>query len=199
MKTVRLFAVSAVFAAIFAVSAFAQVTTGKIGLINTYDFEDEKEGITKYVNANKSLEAEFKPAIDELQKMAATMSALQKELQGYEEMAKKGVKLPIAEAEVSKKIEQLERMSREAKFKEEDLKGRYERRRQVVLGPIQQDIGAAIDEFTKKNGFAIMLDIAKLGEQAVILSLDPAADVTKQFIQFYNARPATAATTTVPK
>lgn len=201
MKTLRLIAVSVVFAAIFAVSALAQTTTasGKIGLINTLNFDDDKAGITKYVTALNSLETEFKPISTELQTMGTNIQALQKELQGYQDIVSKGGKIPIAEADVQKKLESLDKMQREYKFKEDDAKVRYERRRQIVLAPIQQDIGTAIQEFTKKNGYTIMLDVAKLGEAGVILGMDEAADVTKQFIAFYNARPATTATTNIPK
>lgn len=200
MRTFRLIAVSVVFAAIFAVSALAQTTTaGKIGLINTLAFDDDKAGITKYVTALNSLETEFKPVSTELQTMANNIQALQKELQGYQDIVAKGGKIPIAEADVQKKLESLDKLQREYKFKEDDAKVRYERRRQVVLAPIQQDIGNAIQEFTKKNGYVIMLDVAKLDNAGMILGLDEAADVTKQFITFYNARPATTATTNVPK
>jgi hypothetical protein len=50
MRTFRLIAVSFIFAAIFAVSAFAQAPAadGKVGLINSLAFDD-KEGITKYI------------------------------------------------------------------------------------------------------------------------------------------------------
>src|SRR5690242_7802496 len=117
MKTVRLLAVSVFFAAIFAVSAFAQTTpAGKIGLINTQAFDDDKAGITKYVTALNSLETEFKPTFTELQTMQTSIVALQKELQGYQDIVSKGGKIPIAEADVQKKLESLDKMQREYKF-----------------------------------------------------------------------------------
>ena len=64
-----------------------------------------------------------------------------------------------------------------------------------MLGPIRLDIGNAIQEFTKKNGYVMIFDITKLNQ--AILGLDETADVTKQFITYYNARPATTAV--VPK
>lgn len=116
-------------------------------------------------------------------------------MQGYQDIVSKGGKVPIAEADIQKKLESLDKMQREYKFKEEDAKARFERRRQVVLGPILQDIGNAIQEFTKKNGYVLIIDLAK-DQTGIILGLDEAADVTKQFIVFYNARPATTATVT---
>jgi Skp family chaperone for outer membrane proteins len=196
MRTFRLIAASAVFAAIFAVAAFAQ-TAGKIGLINTQEFDNDKSGITKYVAGMNSLEAEFKPVGAELQTLATKIQTLDKEIAGYREIIQKGGKVPISDADLTKKLEDLDKMQREYKFKQEDAKARYERRQLAIMGPIRQDIGNAIQEFTKKNGYVIMLDVAKLDSAGLILGLDETADVTKAFITFYNARPATTAV--VPK
>ena len=194
MKTFRLIAASAIFAAIFAVSAFAQTTASKIGLINTLAFDDEKVGITKYVAAMNSLDAEFKTVYTELQTLATKIQALQKEIAGYQDIINKGGKIPIADADLQKKLEDYDKSGREYKFKEEDAKARIANRERIVMGPIRADIGNALQEFTKKNGFVMMLDIAKLDSAGLILGLDETADVTKQFIIFYNARPATTAT-----
>jgi Skp family chaperone for outer membrane proteins len=196
MRTFRLIAVSVVFAAIFAVSALAQTATAKIGLINTQAFDDDKAGITKYVAAMNSLETEFKPLSAELQTLGTKIQALQKEIQTLQEQLQKAT-VPVNQTTVNAKLEEYDKLTREYKFKEEDAKARYQRREAAVMGPIRQDIGNAIQEYTKKNGYVLMLDVAKLDSAGVLLGLDETADVTKQFIVFYNARPATTAV--VPK
>ena len=113
MKTFRLIAASAIFAAIFAVSAFAQTTASKIGLINTLAFDDEKVGITKYVAAMNSLDAEFKTVYTELQTLATKIQALQKEIAGYQDIINKGGKIPIADADLQKKLEEYDKSGRE--------------------------------------------------------------------------------------
>ena len=58
---------SFVFASIFAVAAFGQTPPAtKIGWIDTAQFADEKEGVTKYNNALKALDTEMKPRVTEL-------------------------------------------------------------------------------------------------------------------------------------
>lgn len=193
MRTFRLIAISAFLAAVFAVSAFAQ-TTGKIGVINTQAFDDDKAGITKYVAGLNSLEAEFKPVFTELQTLGTKIQALQKEIQTLQEQAQKGT-VPVKPETVNAKLEEYDKLTREYKFKEEDAKARYQRRELAVMGPIRQDIGNAIQEFTKKNGYVLIIDLSK-DNTGIILGLDETADVTKQFITFYNARPATTATVT---
>lgn len=195
MKTLRLIAVSFAFAVVFAISAFAQTTapTGKIALIDTRYF-DSKEGITKYVNAMNALDTEFKPDNTALQTLAGKIKTLQTEIQTFQKQVQDG-KVPVDEKTVNAKLEEYDKLTREYKFKEEDAKVRYQRREQAVMGPIRQDIGKALDDFAKKNGYSLILDGAKLDSAGLILAFDTNSDVTKEFITFYNARPATAATT----
>jgi outer membrane protein len=196
MRTFRLIAVSVVFAAIFAVSALAQApTASKIGLINTSAFDDTKAGITKYINAVNTLNTEFKPLATELDNMATKINALQKEIEILRKQAQEG-KVPVNQATANAKLEEYDKLTREYKFKQDDAKVKYNRRQEAVLGPIRQDIGNAIQEFAKKNGYTIILDVAKLAQAALILGVDERADVTKQFIAFYNTRPTTTATVT---
>lgn len=196
MKTLRLITVGFVFAAVFAVSALAQTPTtavSKIGLINTLAF-DSKEGITKYVNAMNALEKEFQPDNTALQTMGNKIKTLQTEIQTFQKQIQDG-KVPVDEKTVNAKLEEYDKLTREYKFKEDDAKARFQRREQAVMNPIRQDIGKAIQEFASQKGFTIILDGAKLENAGLLLALDEKSDVTKEFISFYNTRPATAATT----
>jgi len=197
MKTFRLIAVSFLFAAIFAISAFAQApaATSKIGVINTLAFDDAKAGITKYVNAMNSLETEFKPVGTDLTTMGTKIQALQTEIQKLQDSAQSNSAVPIKPETVNAKLEEYDKLGREYKFKQEDAKARFERRRQAVLGPILQDIGNAMQDFAKQRGFTLILDGAKMEDAGILLAFDDKVDVTKDFITFYNARPAGTATT----
>lgn len=204
MKTFRLLAASLFFAAIFAVSAFAQATTVKVGLINTLAFDDDKAGITKYTTAMNSLETEFKKDGTDLDAMATKINSLQAELEAMQkQLQDPAPKVPIdknaIQATFNTKYAEYEKSTREYKFKQEDAKVRYDRRRQTVMGPVLLDIGKAMQEFAKQKGYTIILDGAKLEDAALLLAIgDDKIDVTKDFITFYNARPATTATTTTP-
>lgn len=206
MKRVSLFFVSLVFAAVFTVSTFAQTGAGgaqsvgpaKIGIINTFAFGDEKAGITKYINAVKAINTEFTPTQTELETMNTKLSNLAKEIQVFRDQASTG-KVPIDEKTVQAKVDEAEKLQRDLKFKQEDAKARYEKRQQAVIGPVMQDIGKALQDFAKQKGFTLLLDIAK-DEVGLVLAVgDEKIDVTKDFITFYNARPATTATTATPR
>lgn len=205
MKRVSLSIVSVVFAAVFAVSSFAQNSGAaqpagpvKIGIINTFAFGDEKAGITKYINALKAINTEFTPTQTELDTMNTRLTNLAKEIQVFRDQASTG-KVPIDEKTVQAKVDEAEKLQRDLKFKQEDAKARYEKRQQVVIGPVMQDIGKALQDFAKQKGFTLLLDIAK-DEVGLVLAVgDEKIDVTKDFITYYNARPATTATTATPR
>ena len=205
MKTLRMFAVGLMFAALFAVSAFAQTTpgtqpaaTGKIGLINVLDFDNEKAGITKYRNALNTIDAEFKKDSDDLRASGTKLQALGKEI----ETLRKAGSAPVPASTINAKLEEYQTLDTSMKRQQEDLKARYNRRYQAVVGPVYGDILKALTEFAKQKGYAVILDGAKLEEAGILMGFDEKYNVTAEFIQFYNARPAGAAattTTTTPK
>ncbi len=202
MKTFRLITAGFFFAAVFAVSTFAQTAAaGKIAVINTLAFDVDKVGITKYVTASNTLDNEFKPVQTELQTMATKLQALQTEIQNLQKTAAASTSgVPVGLTNLQAKATQYEEMGRQFKFKQEDAKAKYDNRRGVVLGPVLQDIGKAMQEFAKQKGYMMILDGAKLDESGLILAIgDDKVDVTKEFITFYNARPAGTASTATPR
>ncbi len=194
MKLFRLTAFVYIFTAIFAISVFAQTTqTGKVAVIDTRAF-DNKTGITRYFNAMESVDKEFATVTTQIQALATRYENLRKEIQVLQEQAQKNPAVPIKPETVSAKVDEYEKLGREIKFKQEEAKASYDRRRQVVMEPILLDIGKAMDEFATQKGYALILDSGKLDEAGVILAINKTADVTEEFIKFYNARPAGSAT-----
>lgn len=204
MKTVRLLAVSFIFAAIFAVSAFAQAGgqpgTAKIVVIDTGAFAgDEKglNGINKFITAMKSLNDEFKVVQTELDTMSNRLQTLAAEI---EKMRNPPQGVPVNTSTLQTKIDEAQTLDRDLKRKQEDAQSKYERRRQVVMGPLMQDISKSLQDFAKLKGYDLILDAARLDAQQMILGFVPdRVDVTKEFIIYYNARPAGAATASAPK
>ena len=196
MKTIRLIAANFIFTAVFAVSAFAQAQdAGKIGLVNTFAFEDPKSGITKLVTASNSIETEFKQPAAELETLLRRIQALQGEIKIIQDQLANpntpaAVDKTKLQASGQAKATEYEKLGRDFKFKQEDIKARLDSRRQVVVGPIYQDVMKALQEYTVKNGFAVILDGAKLEEAQILMGFNSKYDVTKEFITFYNARPA---------
>lgn len=196
MKSLRLIITGLLFTFVFAVSAFAQTTapTGKLGLIDTRYFDNGKDGILKYSAAMDSVIKEFEVENNEMKTMATKLQTLEKEIAALRDQLSKP-NSPIKPEAVNAKIEEYDKLAREFKFKQEDGKVRFARREQAVMTPIRQDISKAMQEFAKQKGFSLVLDISKIADAGLILAFDEKVILTQEFIKFYNARPATAATT----
>lgn len=205
MRTVRLTAISFVFAALFAVSAYAQAgaAPAKVMFINTNAFAS-KEGIKKYADLKVKLETEFKPLQTELTNSRTRLQTLMTEIKGLEDKlnAPANTAVPIKrddlERQYRNKAEEAQTLDTDIKRKAEDGQKKFERRQMELLSPISEDIGIAMEEFAKKNGYTVIMDSSKLFETGVLLVSDEKSDVTKEFITFYNARPATTAAVTRP-
>lgn len=200
MKRLSLIAASFVFAVVFAASAFGQAQPSaapfKMAVINTAAFDD-KDGITRYTAAMNSLETEFAPAQKEIQDMMTKYQALGAEI---EKLRNPNPGVPINQQSLQAKVDEFQTLETTIKRKQEDGKARFEKRQAAVLNPILQEIGKALQDYSQQKGYAIILDAAKLDGAGLILAFDPAkVDVTKDFITFFNARPATTATTAAPK
>ena len=205
MKRFSFIAASFIFAAITAVSAFGQTggaaTTAapfRMAVIDTGAF-DTKEGITRYATAMNALEAEFKPLETEIQGLATKYQTLGAEIKKLQDQAAAGT-VPIDQKTAQAKVEEYQNLELTIKRKQEDAKARSARREPQVMGPIRAEIGKALQDFANQKGYALILDAAKLDGAGLILAFDAAkVDVTKDFITFFNARPATTATTTTPR
>lgn len=195
MRTMRLLLVTAFMLTLFAVGASAQAA--KFGVINTSAFGAEKEGITRYVAAVTALNAEFTPLNTEIRTMATKLQGLAKEIEDINKLIQQkpdAVDRRAAQA----KVDEAEKLDREIKFKQEEGKARFEKRQAAVLSPIMGDIFKAVQEYAKSKGLTMVFDLVKLEESGALLGLDEKSDITKEFITFYNARPA-ATTAATPK
>ncbi len=196
MKRFSFIAFGLFLAAIFTVSASAQTAAaGKMVWIDTQAFADEKEGITRFVNAFKALGTEARPKEQELVNIQNKVAAIAEDLRKMQA----NPAVPIDRNVAQTKQDEGQRLQREFEFKKKEYDAFVEKRTGEVLGPINQDIGRAISDFAKQKGYAAVMDIDKLVQAGAILYLEPSADVTKEFITFYNARPAGSATASNPR
>lgn len=214
MNFFRSIAAALFFAAIFAASTFAQTAgapaaqpaaaTGntRIGVLDTGAFGDEKLGITRYVTAYKQLQTELKPRADKLNGMNTRLQTLAKDYENLEKQAQTagGVVSPQALATKRSEAEELNLQVKQEKESYDLAAGKVYQR---VVSPISTDISRAIQEYAAAKGFALILDLDKLIDRqngnTPILALTKSADVTEDFIKFYNSRPAGTATTAAPK
>ena len=202
MNTVRFFAAVALLtAAAFCVSAqqtkpatpaappatapqTVAVPDSKMALIYSDMFLDQKTGIARFNSLLGTLNREFQPRQAELQGLQQRIATLTKEIEDTQTVAD-----PNA---IRQKREQLAQLNTEFKRKGEDAEAAYNKRRQEIFFPLQQDIGKALEAFAKARGITVIVD----GSQVPMVYAAESLDITKAFIADFNSKnPATASVT----
>jgi outer membrane protein len=93
---------------------------------------------------------------------------------------------------IRQKRDQLAQLSTEFKRKGEDAEAEYNKRRQVIFTPLQQDIGKALEAFAKARGITVIVDASQV---PLVYAADN-IDITRAFIADFNSKnPATASVT----
>jgi len=166
------------------------IPSGKIAVIYSEAFQDPTNGIAKFAATITKLNAEFKPIQDELTQTAARLRTMQDEINKMQQGN------PAATPQqIQAKIDQFDDQKKSYDRKGEDAKANYAKRRADLLGPLQEEIGRALDTFGKAHGIMMILD----GSQLPLVYTADGIDVTKAFIAEYNSKnPATTAATPRP-
>lgn len=164
--------------------ASAAVPDSKMAMIYSDAFLDPKTGIAKFTTLLNTLNREFQPRQAELSNLQTRITTLNKEISDTQAVADPNT--------IRQKREQLDQAQIEYKRKGEDAETAYNKRRQDIFLPLQQDIGKALEAFAKARGITVIVD----GSQVPVVYAAEAIDVTRAFINEFNAKnPATAAVT----
>ena len=199
MKLVRFTAAAVVLGALLTVNALAQQPTGaarpaaaapatrptlegKIAVIQTEAFMDDKEGIRRIIAAMQGVDREFQPRRTEIQQLETRYNALVKEINDTKSVAD--------QATLTRKADEAETIKKSIDRKREDGQRDLEKRMGEVLNPLQGDVYKALDAYAKERGIAIIIDASRVP----VLYATDTVDITRDFIASYNQRnPATAA------
>jgi len=172
-----------------AATASAQLPTAKMAVIYTDMFLDAKTGIAKFTIVLNKLNGEFQKVKDEITQMQQRATALEAEINKLRE-APAGT--PIDQRSLQTKIDQLEQLKKDIQRKAEDAQAAYNRRRQELFNPLQEEIAKALEVFAKARGITAIIDAA----QVPLLYAAENIDITRAFITEFNTKnPATAVTT----
>jgi outer membrane protein len=175
-----------------ATPATVALPISKMAVIYTDMFLDQKTGIAKFNSVITKLNAEFVGLKNEIQGMQTRAQTLEDEI-GKLQNAPAGT--PIDQRSLQAKIDQLEQLKKDLQRKSEDAQASYTRRRQELFGPLQDEIGKALEAFAKARGINVIIDAA----QVPLLYAADSIDITRAFITDFNSKnPVTAATTTTP-
>jgi outer membrane protein len=165
--------------------ATVAVPDSKMAVIYSDAFLDSKTGIAKFTSLMNTLTREFQPRQSELTNLQTRINTLTKEINDTQAVADPNT--------IRQKQDQLGQAQVELKRKGEDAEAAYNRRRQEIFLPLQQDIGKALEAFAKARGITVIVD----GSNVPFAYAADNIDITRAFINEFNSKnPATAAVTT---
>lgn len=166
--------------------AVANVPVSKVAVIYSEAFQDEKNGIARFIVLVTKLNAEFQTVQNDLNQTAQKLKQLQADIS-------KSTSLPPAQ--VQAKIDQLDQQKKDYQRRGEDARASFQRRRQELLAPLQEDIGNALDAYAKAHGITMIID----GSQVPLVYASDSIDITRAFISDYNIKNPGSASATTPK
>ena len=160
------------------------VPDGKIAIIDSDAFSDQKGGIQRLVAAFQTVEREFKPRRDELQTMRTRYEGLVKQANDTKTVADQKSLASLAD--------QAETLKKDIERRQEDGQRALEKRVGELTGPIFEDVGKALQAFAGSRGITLVFDVSKTGNAMMVVN--NAVDITDAFVADYNQRnPASTA------
>ncbi len=162
------------------------VPVSKVAVIFSEAFQDPKAGIARFAVLLTRLNGEFQKTQDDLNQLAQKVSQLNDDLNKTRNIADPKV--------TQQKIGQLDQLKKDYQRRAEDAQAAYQKRRAEILGPLQDDVGKALDAYAKSHGITIIIDGSQV--QGIVYASET-IDITKAFISDYNIKnPATVSVTT---
>ena len=188
MKLFRISVAAIVFAA-FGILAFTQTrpgatpatpanrpaaAPGNIAVIDSAAFSNDKAGITRVMNAMKTLEAKFQPLRTELRGMRDRLTTARADIEKKRAIQDQRM--------TAQQIEAADQLELQIKRKAEDAQASYQKESLAALEPLQKDILTALTAYSQSKGITLLIDINRV---PVVYSA-PTIDITKDFIADYN-------------
>lgn len=173
-KLTFLLAAITTMASIASAQAPVQTAPAKVGVINSEMFSNPNGGITRLINAFKTLDNEFKPKRDEITQLRTRFESIQQ------------IPPNTPAAQLASRREQAETLQIEIQRKQEDARVAYAKRLSALTDPIRVSILAALEAFGKQRGIDVLIDRSKFPDGVFVLN--PTADLTATFIRDFNSR-----------
>jgi len=159
-------------------------------LIYSEAFLDAKTGIARFNTLVTTLNREFQPRQAELQTMQQRITALN------DEVSKLQTGVGVVDAKsLQSKMDTLEALKKDYQRKGEDAQAAYNKRKQEIFQPLQDDIGKALEAYAKQRNINVIID----GSAVPLVYAADSIDITRAFINEFNSKnPATASITPQP-
>jgi len=155
----------------------------RVAWVNSNAFVAEEGGIKQLVRNIKELELEFSGTESELSLLSEKLRTIAGEFQKLQASPDASSEANVAAIQ-AKQTEGLT-LQRELQQKQQQAQQAFGQAQQAKQGPVFAEIGKALAAFSKERQLGFIFDIAKLGDG--VLAAQPELEVTKDFIEYYNA------------
>lgn len=152
----------------------AQTVPAKVGVMNSSMFSNSTGGITRFVNALRTQDNEFKGRRDEITQLVGRLAGL------------RNVPTGMTEAQLVTRRDQAQTLQVEITRKQEDARIAYSRRFSQLTDPIQKSIVDALKAFGKARGLDVLIDVSRFPEGVLLVNEN--ADLTAAFIRDFNSK-----------
>lgn len=155
-------------------STIAPLSEGKVAVIDSRAFA---EGIGEMKKQIDKLEAEFQPRRQKIEGLQSQMVKLEEEIKA----AGGNIKPEV----FSQKQDQFNSLKKEFEREKEDYQQDVEKRSQLVLGPIQEKLSKFLESYASQRQIVVIFDLPAAAQGGLVF-LNPAINVTEDFIKEYN-------------
>jgi Skp family chaperone for outer membrane proteins len=156
------------------------IEPSRVAYVNSNAFLDPATGVKQLVKVLQNLELEFAPQQTELNLQAEKLRTLAAEIDKLRAAA-----TPDAKA-IEEKTNAALALRQEIQGKQQAAQQAFSKRQQETQGPVSEALGKELRAFAKERDITLLFDLAKLGD--ALLDAKPEADVTADFIAYYNAK-----------
>lgn len=132
-----------------------------------------------------SMQKKYAPQKQKIEALAAEIDTLKKQLQSA----------PATQTEEQRaaRLRAIDAKDKQLQNESDDASNAYNQEVQAALSKVMQKVNVVLQDYVKKNGYTLLLDVG--GQQSPVMwaSADPNADITQAIIEAYNASSGVAA------
>jgi Skp family chaperone for outer membrane proteins len=156
------------------------IEPARVAYVNSNAFLEPATGIKQLVTVYKNLELEFAPQQSELTLLQEKLRTVVAELKKLRETTPPDVKAIEEKQNAGVALQQ------DLQNKQQAAQQAFQKRQQELQGPVSVELGKEIRLFAQERDLTMIFDLAKLGD--ALLDAKPEADLTADFIGFYNSK-----------
>lgn len=136
---------------------------------------------------------EGQKTLADMQKKYAPQKAKIEQLSTEIDTLKKQLQSGLSDEQRAAKLKEIDAKDKQLQNETDDAQNAYDGEVRVALSKVMQKVNVVLQDYVKKNGYTLLLDVG--GQQSPVMwtAAEPNADITQAIIEAYNASSGVAA------